>query len=494
MKQHTIQLHPLGKTIVVNDNTSLIDVLHEYGIEFPCGGKGTCGKCKIKLLQGNIHASNDHVKKIQNLGLGNEWRLACLSKCTSDISIEVDQLSNPILADETEFVFKPKEGYGIAVDLGTTTIVSQLVDLSDARVVAVETSINPQTKFGSDLISRIKACLEGNQTQMKELIRSVIGGMIERLLSKQLVTINKVVIVGNTAMQLIFSGEEVSGLSVYPFFVPNIDMKHFSTNELNWNFAVLEGVWFYPSIASFVGSDILAGILATGLYQKSDYVALIDLGTNGEIAVGNQDRIVCASTAAGPAFEGASITMGMRAETGAISSIDLNNGNITTKTIGNIKPKGICGSALIDAVTVFRKLNLIGLFGEIYSGESKINVDENIYLTQKDINEFQLAKSALATGMTILLQNLSIHNDQIKEVYIAGGFGNYINLQNVTEIGMINHPPEIIRRMGNTALIGAKMFLFEDINVIEEILDKTTHVNLEGNPHFQDIFVDNLLL
>lgn len=186
--------------------------------------------------------------------------------------------------------------------------------------------------------------------------------------------------------------------------------------------------------------------------------------------------------------------MGMRAETGAISSIDLHKGKIITKTIGNIKPKGICGSALIDAVTVFRKLNLIGLFGEIYSGESKISIDENIYLTQKDINEFQLAKSALATGMTILLQNLSISKDQIKEVYIAGGFGNYINLENVTEIGMINHPPEKIRRMGNTALIGAKMFLFEDIELVEEILDKTKHINLEGNPNFQDIFVDNLLI
>jgi uncharacterized 2Fe-2S/4Fe-4S cluster protein (DUF4445 family) len=494
MKQHTIQLYPLGKKIVVNENTPLIDVLHEYGIEFPCGGKGTCGKCKIKLLQGNIHASKDHFTKIEKLGLGIDWRLACLSKCTSDITIEVDQLSNPILADETEFVFTPKEGYGIAVDLGTTTIVTQLIDLSDARVIAVETAINPQTKYGSDLISRIKACLEGNQLQMKELIRSAIGDMIERILEKQKVTIKKVVIVGNTAMQLIFSGEDVSGLSVYPFFVSNTDMKQFSSNDLSWNFTVSEGVWFYPSIASFVGSDILAGILATGLYKKSDYVALIDLGTNGEIAIGNQDRIVCASTAAGPAFEGASITMGMRAETGAISSIDLHKGKIITKTIGNIKPKGICGSALIDAVTVFRKLNLIGLFGEIYSGESKISIDENIYLTQKDINEFQLAKSALATGMTILLQNLSISKDQIKEVYIAGGFGNYINLENVTEIGMINHPPEKIRRMGNTALIGAKMFLFEDIELVEEILDKTKHINLEGNPNFQDIFVDNLLI
>jgi len=307
-----------------------------------------------------------------------DWRLACLSNCTSDITLEVEQFNHLILADESEFEFIPQKGFGIAVDLGTTTLVAQLVDLSSAKVLAVETMLNPQVRFGADLISRIQACLDGKATEMTGMIRSAIGSMIEQMLQKHKVELRKIAIVGNTAMQLIFSNCDVSPLAMYPFNTENLTNKFFIPEELGWKFQVKETIQFYPSIGSFVGSDILAGIVATGLHRKEMYSALIDLGTNGEIVIGNKNQIVCASTAAGPAFEGTNISMGMRAVTGAISSLCQNEGHIEASVIGKTTAKGICGSGLIDAVAILRNLDFIGMFGEINSGEKRINLSGKV--------------------------------------------------------------------------------------------------------------------
>lgn len=493
MNKHTIRLHPLGKEIKVNYQTPLIDILHGFGIEFPCGGKGTCGKCKVRLLEGEISINEQHHQKLRNLALASDWRLACLSNCTGNITLEIEQLNYLILADESEFDFSPQEGFGIAVDLGTTTIVAQLIDLYTAKVMAVETMLNPQLKFGADLISRIQACLEGKAAEMTRIIRSSIGNLIDLLLKKHKVGLKKVVIVGNTVMQLIFSDCDVAPLSAYPFHTENLGMKTFLPEALGWQFKVHEGIEFYPSIGSFVGSDILAGIAATGIHRKESYTALIDLGTNGEIVVGNKNQLVCASTAAGPAFEGANISMGMLAVTGAISSLFLNNEKIEASVIGNTIPKGICGSALIDAIAIFRKQGKIGIFGEIISGDNNVHVAGNVYLSRKDINEFQLAKAAIAAGLTILTKNLSIELSDIESIYIAGGFGNYLNIENVIATGMIALQEEKIHKMGNTALIGAKMFLFSENELANEILSIAKHVNLESDPNFQDIYVDHLV-
>jgi len=493
MKKHTIRLYPIGKELQVNDQTSLMDVLHEFGIEFPCGGKGTCGKCKVRLLEGEIAITETHRQKLEQLGLASDWRLSCFSLCTNDITLEIEQFNHLILADESEFEFTPREGFGVAVDLGTTTIVAQLVDLSSAKVLAVETMLNPQVKFGADLISRIQACLDGNETEMTSIVRSSIGTMIRLMLKKYDVRLQKIVLVGNAAMQLIFSNCDVAPLSAYPFHINDPGLKTFKPEELGWDLEVVENVQFYPSIGSFVGSDILAGIAATGLHQKENYTALIDLGTNGEIVIGNKNQVVCASTAAGPAFEGANISMGMRAVTGAISSLNLVDGKIEASVIGNTAPKGICGSALIDAIALLRKMELIGIFGEINSGESQITIAGKVILTQRDINEFQLAKAAIAAGLTILARTLSIDLTDIEEIYIAGAFGSYININNVVETGMIELPAEKIHKMGNTALIGAKMFLFSDMGIADKILAKTRHISLEADPNFQDIYVDKLL-
>ena len=492
--KHTILLHPLGKELIVNDKTPLIDVLHEFGVEFPCGGKGTCGKCQVRLLDGEILVNEEHKHKLEHFQLPNDRRLACMSNCTGSITLQVEQYEHIILADETDFDFLPGNGVGVAVDLGTTTLVTQLVDLATGKVLAVETMLNPHVKFGADLISRIQAGLDGHLTEMMQLIRKSIGRLILLMLKSCQQLPGRVVLVGNTVMHRIFSGQDLAPLSSYPFQVEDLGMSLFNPAELGWDFLSGASVQFYPSIGSFVGSDILAGIAATGLHRKEQYTALIDLGTNGEIVVGNRDKIICTSTAAGPAFEGSTLSMGMRAVTGAISSIHLADNKMAPSVIGNTSPKGICGSALIDAIAILLQQDLIGIFGEINSGEGSILIHNPIRLTQKDIYEFLLAKAAIAAGITILSKNLAIEPSDIHEIYIAGGFGNYISLEHLLATGMVETTADKIHKMGNTALIGAKMFLFENGELADEILGKTSHVNLEGFPNFQDIYVSKMIL
>jgi len=494
MKQHTIRLHPLGKEIMVNDQTPLVDVLHEYGFEFPCGGNGTCGKCRVRLLDGNIPLTDFHRRKLDQFQLPPGWRLACMSRCTENFTLQADQYEHLILADESEFEFIPEPGYGVAVDLGTTTLVAQLVDLSSGKILAVETLLNPQVKFGADLITRIQAGLNGHATEMTEMIRCAIGQMIERMLNACKLIPDKVIMVGNTVMQHIFGGLDLTPLSCYPFQVDNPVNENYSAAELGWKFEVAKTIQFYPNIGSFVGSDILAGIAATGLHRNERYTALIDLGTNGEIVVGNRDRVICASTAAGPAFEGSVISMGMRAVTGAISSLRLIEDRIVSSVIGNVVATGICGSALIDAVAILRKQNLIGPFGEILSGETTIQMQGSIRLTQKDLYEFLLAKAAIAAGITLLARELSLDPTGISELYIAGGFGNYIDTEHLLLTGMVETTPDKLHKMGNTALIGAKMFLFGNGELASEILARSHHVNLEEFPDFQDVFISKMML
>ena len=490
----TITLFPLGKKLRVNRGTPLIDVLHEYGVEFPCGGKGTCGRCKIRLLEGELEIDGTQRVRLEKLGLGKDWRLACFCRVESDVTIEVTQFEEIILADSSTFSFHPLEGYGIAVDVGTTTLVVQLLDLNTASVLDAVTALNPQVKYGSDLISRIQSCLDGNQSSMQKLIRQKTGAMIRSILLKHPVDVAKVVLVGNTVMHHVFSGLNVQPLSFYPFESPHLGVQQFTPEQLNWEIPGQPDIRFFPSIGSFVGSDILAGIAATNMIESKEFIILMDLGTNGEIVLGNRERIICASTAAGPAFEGAKISQGMRAVSGAISSIHIQDGKLNYHVIGNVPAKGICGSGLIDAMAVLIEQDVIGSFGDINSGEERIRLAPSVYLTQQDIREFQLAKAAIAAGLQILLNHLTITFDDVAQVYIAGGFGNFLSLQNVIKTGLIETTEEKIVKLGNTALIGAKMFLYQAGQSIQNILGKTTHINLEGNPGFQDIYVDKMML
>lgn len=493
-KKINITLQPLGKTIKANPGTPLIDLLHEYGVEFPCGGKGTCGACKIKLLEGKLDIDPAQKTKLQKLNLEDNWRLACFCKAESDLSLEIAQFETIILADNSSFDFTPKKDFGIAVDIGSTTVVAQLVNLENGHILDSVSELNPQTKFGSDLIARIQACLDGNQDEMQGLIRNKVGSMISEMLEKHRIEVTRVSLVGNTVMHHIFCGLNVKPLAHYPFESPNLEAQNFNPKNLDWQLPNNTDIIFYPSIGSFVGSDILAGLAATKMADQEAYTILIDLGTNGEIAIGNRNRIVCASTAAGPAFEGAKISHGMRATTGAISSIDLEDEKIKYHVIGNVKAKGICGSGLVDIVAHLIDQQKIGMFGEIVSGEEGISISKQVSLTQQDIREFQLAKAAFATGIQMLLNELQITMNDVEKIFIAGGFGNFLNIKNVLRTGLLEADTDKITKLGNSALIGAKMFLFKEHDFLQNLLNKTKNINLEGQGTFQDIYVEKMML
>ena len=493
-KEIIVTLHPADLEITVRPGTPLMDILHEYGVEFPCGGKGTCGSCRVRIIKGTIPLTEKHKSVLEILEIPCDMRLACMSAPDSDVIIEIPQLETVILADNSPFEFDPLPGYGIAIDIGTTTLVAQLLDLTSGQVINVVTARNPQGKYGSDIMSRIEFALHNDHADMlKHLIRYKIGELIYTLLKGFTDNINNIILVGNTAMHHLFCGFDVKPLSFYPFESPNLGIKKFLPSDLGWELDKRTEIGFMPSIGSFVGSDILAGIFATKLHLSNSYQVLIDLGTNGEIVTGNREKIICASTAAGPAFEGARLTMGMTASTGAISSVNSVGDKFICHTIGNVTANGICGSGIIDAMAIFLEKGLMNDFGDIESETKKIYLDRKVFINQQDIREVQLAKAAIAAGLEILYKQLGITSNRIDNLYIAGAFGNFINIPNSLKIGLLKIAEEKVRKMGNTALIGAKMFLFTDPDRIEEVLKITRHISLEVDPEFQEIFIQNML-
>jgi len=386
----------------------------------------------------------------------------------------------------------------VAVDLGTTTIVAQLLDLRAGHVLGVRTSLNAQAQNGADLMSRVEfAAHGGGQAVLEKLIREQIGKLIAELLTGaagHAGELKNVVIVGNTVMHHLFCGLSVEPLSRHPFEPEQDGLHVFRAEALGWELDGHMSVRFLPCLGSFVGSDILAGVLATKLHECEMLVALVDLGTNGEIVVGNRERMLCASTAAGPAFEGARISMGMRAMTGAISEVSIAAGRLRCRVFGNVAPRGICGSGLVEAAAAALDLGWIKATGRLAKGHS-IELAPPITLTQADIRELQLAKGAIAAGLRILVQQWGASIGDLSRIYLAGAFGNYINRASARRIGLLDFPPEKVLPAGNTALLGAKLALFslhEHDGSYAEVRRKIRHVPLNEDAQFQDIFAEEM--
>ncbi len=492
-----IKLLPIGKVLTVPLGTLLQDVLFAQGVEFPCGGRGRCKGCRVKVLSGSLPATHDDERLLSKAELADHWRLACRAKAESDITIELAQWEATVLLDDSPFDFRPRDGFGIAIDLGTTTIAAQLLDLSSGRVLAVRTALNAQARHGADIMSRIEFALQaGGDAVLEKLIRDQLGQMVCDLIDAARVNatgLSKVVIVGNTVMHHLFCGISVEPLSRYPFEAERDGLQTFSARDLGWKSGNGTAVHFLPCLGSFVGSDILAGIMATQMHKHAAPSALIDLGTNGEIVVGNCERMLCASTAAGPAFEGARISCGMRAATGAISEVHAVERRLQCHVLGDIPARGICGSGLVDAAATGLDLGLIQSSGRLTQGD--IVITPQLSLKQGDLRELQLAKGAIAAGLRILAQQWGVALSDVSTVYLAGAFGNYINRASARRIGLLNFPPEKVFPAGNTALLGAKLALFnlsEQDDAFTELRRKIRHVSLSEDPAFQEMFVDEM--
>ncbi|WP_321472899.1 ASKHA domain-containing protein [uncultured Paludibaculum sp.] len=452
----------------------LSDLLFATGVEFPCGGEANCGGCRVRVLSGQVPATAPMRQVLSEEEIAAGWRLACVAEADGPVSVEVDQWTVRILSDEQSVALEPRPGRGAVIDLGTTTLVVQTVDLATGEVLGVETDLNPQARFGADVMSRIQYQLH-HPGSLTGLIRERLGAMLQGS-----GPLEEILIVGNTAMHHLFCGLDVEPLSHVPFESPTLGAVQV---ELDWPGPAI----FLPNLGGFVGSDLLAGIVATGLDTSSHRTALFDIGTNGEIVVGSSQGIRCASTAAGPAFEGGRISKGMRAGAGAIDSV---HAGLECRVIGGVPARGICGSGLVDAVAVARQQGLILPGGRVTTADRRIPLTPEVALTQGDIRELQLAKGAMAAG----LKMLNPHPPE--KLYLAGAFGNYIRQSSACAIGLL---PEgcLVEPVGNSALRGARILLLTPSTRrerLERLLSITTHVELASDPDFQDLFAESMTL
>ena len=295
-------------------------------------------------------------------------------------------------------------------------------------------------------------------------------------------------------MHHLFCGINLEPLSHYPFEPVSAGLRLFRADELGWALPGNPAVHFLPCLGGFVGSDILAGLLATRLHEAQLPAALIDLGTNGEIVIGNRERLLCASTAAGPAFEGARISNGMRAATGAIYEVRLESSQLRCRVLGHGQARGICGSGLVDAVAASLDLGLILPSGRLASGDS-FPVAPPVSLTQQDIRQLQLAKGAIAAGLRLLLEQWGVAPDQLDRIYVAGAFGNYINYTSARRIGLLKFPPDKVQPAGNTALLGAKLALSTPSNMTAPTLLSSPKPRMSPStktPNFQEAYVEEM--
>jgi uncharacterized 2Fe-2S/4Fe-4S cluster protein (DUF4445 family) len=490
-----IGIEPQGKWLEMQGGESLREALFQAGIEFPCGGKGRCGGCRVQLLEGELEPSQVEREYFTDEEIVAGWRFACRATPKSDIRLHIQQWEMPILTSHAAIDLNKAEGYGIAVDLGTTTIVAQLVDLMNGQVLCVARCLNPQAAYGADVMNRIDYATAGKGFDaLVSSLRIRIGALVEELnLSSGInnAELKRIVIAGNTLMHHFFCGLDVTPLSKAPFDSPNGGMYRLSASELNWPNIGTPQILVLPCLGGFVGGDIVAGILATQLHRREGFGVLIDLGTNGEIVVGNHDRLLCTSTSVGPAFEGGRIKMGMQATLGAIDSVQLDENGLRVHVIGNKPAKGLCGSGLVDAVACGLELGLLNESGRIVHAERIIRLSPSVYLNQTDIRQLQLAKGAIAAGIDLLIAELGITKDAIDTVFLAGAFGNYVNVASAFRIGLLEFDERQISPVGNTALSGAKLALgFANLDEeLSEILEKTRHISLGTNPGFQEKFI-----
>jgi uncharacterized 2Fe-2S/4Fe-4S cluster protein (DUF4445 family) len=479
-----IRLEPLSVEVTARRGASLVSALSGHGIEFPCGGTGVCAGCGVRVLVGSLPVTAADRTAFSAGQLAEGWRLACQASAETPLVLECGQWRMDVLTDDLSLSGAGKHGLGIAIDLGTTTIAAQTIDLASGKILAVETGLNPQARFGSDVMSRIRAALSG--ADLTTVVRAALGQTVARLAGGQEGEVAEVILVGNTVMHHLFAGLDVEPLSHAPFESPHLGEQTFLPRELGWPLAGACTIRFVHCLGGFVGSDILAGMIAAGMTRSDDPVALVDLGTNGEIAIGNRHKVVCASTAAGPAFEAGSIRMGMLAATGAISHVTLAGGAVRATVIGDTEPRGICGSGLVDATAAGLATGAILPSGRIANGTKLLPVSGPVVLHQADIRELQLAKAAIAAGFKLLLKRLGANAGDLKSIDLAGAFGNYVRIESAIRIGLIDAPQELVRAAGNTALRGAKMLLMAG----EPPLPWIEHVSLAADPGFQDEFAN----
>ncbi len=509
------------KTVSCRQGQSVLEALTENGIFISafCGGSGRCGKCKIQLTEGTVSPSPEDRAFFTEEELEQGFRLACTARPGEDCTVRVfgpDEEKFDVLGADGEGAEKdarPENAgrYQFAIDIGTTTLAISLVaeDAGGQRgrisMADTYTGVNHQRAYGADVISRIHAFDEGKGEAMTDSVRRDLLAGMEQLMKKHGIDgsrITKVLIAGNTTMGHLLLGYDCHGLGQVPFHPVNLNPVRLPFSHVFHSDLTEAEVTVLPGFSTFVGGDIVSGLFCCGFYQAGRPSLFIDLGTNGEMAVGNRDRLLVTSTAAGPAFEGGNISWGTGSVGGAIYGVQIRQGKAFTETVGQLPPVGICGTGVIEATAELLKEELLdetGLLDEEYFEEGfplgETPDGQRITYTQKDIRELQLAKAAVRAGLETLLLRYGIGYEDLEHVYVAGGFGVHLNMEKAVAIGLF--PEELLKKIraaGNTSLKGAALYGQEPEaeRICMEMIGKAEEIDLSTDEDFQNYYMDSM--
>lgn len=605
----TIHFQPHERLTRVPAGSTLFNAANWIGlaIDSTCGGMGTCGKCRVRLLQGETSITQADRKVFSAEDLAAGWRLSCRAEVLTDITCEVPRLmGNPkaaIMGFGKHVILNPNvhkvplklapavledqrsdfervrtalddEGFevvaglavrrqlpktlrnadwnvtavvvgqqliavepgdtsartfGVSFDIGTTTVVGLLINLANGSPVAAKSVLNGQASFGADVIARISHTMM-NEDGLPQLTGRIVGSLNEvlaALLAEGKVApeeIYEVVVAGNATMTHLLLGLDPEAIGVEPFIPVADDMFQVRAAEIGLTVHPEAPVVILPHIGAYVGADLVAGILATGIQQKTGVRLLVDVGTNGEIILGSQARTLATAAPAGPAFEGARIQDGMRAADGAIEVVKLSDAGVTLQVIGDVPPIGLCGSGLLDIVAQLRLVGLLDASGQMLTPEAaaaqvapalaqRVVLGEDgvkafilayphesgtgraLQLTQRDVRELQFAKGAIAGGIAVLMTELGVTADDLQEIYLAGSFGSYINPLSARVIGLVPAVPvDRIKAVGNSAGEGARIALvsFRERSTAQAIPSHVEYLELSGRADFNDAFIEVL--
>ena len=588
---------PFDRTTRVPPGTTVFSAAHWIGlpIDSTCGGRGTCGKCKVRVIKGLADPETADHRQLRPQEIADGWRLSCQARIYDDMTCEVPQLlrvpkaatmglgrlvildpnvrkvyfelAEPSLHDQRSDVARLKDAltaeghdmvagvavlrtlphvfreagfkvtavlagerlvaveagdttgdcYGVAFDVGTTTLVGTLMNLRTGMAASVRSTLNGQAPFGADVISRISHGMNGPDAirELQEAVVTTMNAVLDELYRETGVAPEQTyeaVVVGNVTMLHLLLGVDPSPLSMSPFTPAFMDELAVEAREVGLRIHPHGYLQTLPALGAYVGADIVAGVLATGVVREDRLRVFVDVGTNGEIVLGGAERALATAAPAGPAFEGSQIKCGMRATAGAIEGVQLGDGVELQVIGGDVPAEGICGSGLVDAVAQLLLAGLLDHSGRLRTPgdvpnhplrDRLIEIDgvrafllaDGVYLTQRDIRELQFAKGSIATGIKVLMDILGVRAEDLDEVLLGGSFGSYLNPESARVIGLV--PPVDVARIiavGNSAGEGAKIALlsYRERQVAFELPSRIEYVELSGRSDFNDSFISVL--
>ena len=592
-----VTYQPFDRTTRVPPGTTVFSAAHWIGlpIDSTCGGRGTCGKCKVRVLDADMEVTTADHRQLLKDEIENGWRLSCQARIYEDLTCQVPQLLRvpkaatmglsrlviidpnvrkvflelvepdlhdqrsdvarlrdaltaeghdmiadipvlrtlpktirdaefkvtAVLAGEHLVAVEPgdttEECFGVAFDVGTTTLVGTLMNLRTGMAAAVSSTLNGQAPFGADVISRISHAMNGAESldELKTAVVSTINGILDELYREAGVSPERTyeaVVVGNVTMLHLLFGIDPTPISMMPFTPTFMDALSVPAREVGLRIHPHGYIQTLPALGAYVGADIVSGVLATGIAREDKMRVFVDVGTNGEIVIGSSQRTLATAAPAGPAFEGSQIKCGMRATDGAIEGVTLGD-TVELQVIGGDVPaQGLCGSGLVDAVAQLLNVGLLDHSGRMLSaaeagdhpladrlieveGVKAFLLAEGVYLSQRDVRELQFAKGSIATGIKVLMDILGLSAADLDEIFLRGSFGSYLNPESAKIIGLV--PPvdvDKIIAVGNSAGEGAKIALlsYRERQVAFELPSRIEYVELSGRTDFNDSFVSVL--